>query len=79
LATILLNASVIITSEGCISYYNRIFFNKNAKIIYIGKNTGYIHYINQSVKIKLHIDNQLNDNDNEYNHIVEQILNIEKE
>lgn len=74
LSNILLNATHIITSDGCISFYNHIFFNKNAKIIYIGDNKLYVNILNINNNLKLHIDKRLNDNSNEYLEIIEQII-----
>ena len=78
LSCILLNANIIITSEGCISYYNRIFFNKNAKLIFIGTSIWYFNMLNTNNDNFLHINTHLTDETNSYEDIQSQIYNMIK-
>lgn len=60
------NAKNIITSEGCISFLNHIFFNKKANIIYIGKNKLYISITKRNSNGYCYINDIMNDNSNKY-------------
>jgi len=64
---ILLNhAENIITSEGCISFLNHIFFNKKATVIYIGKNRLYMSITKHNSNSYCYINDIMNDNSNQY-------------
>lgn len=64
---IMLNhAKNIITSEGCISFLNHIFFNKNATVIYIGKNKLYISITMKNSNNYCYINDTLNEPLNPY-------------
>jgi hypothetical protein len=69
------NAKNIITSEGCISFLNNIFFNKNATVIYIGKNKLYIDITKKNSKSYCYINDILNDNSNKYQEYID-LINI---
>ena len=66
-------AKNIITSDGCISFLNHIFFNKDANLIYIGLNKLYENILKPCCKKYKYIETILTNNEDEYIYIFDQI------
>lgn len=71
LCVYLLNAEKIVFSCGSILYTNKIFFNKNAKLILLSN----VNACTENIHNYLHINYLLDNNDYEYPYIIQQIEN----